>query len=157
MENIGWASLEVVPTLKGFEGKLSSETSPILGRAGTVGGTKFGDSAGRSMKSNFLTYAKSAALGAGVILGGVAAIGIKFGKDSLQGYEDHLRVVGVTKSTIKATGAAANVTAKQVGHLSDALEKKTGVDGDLIQSGANMLLTFKNVRNEAGKGNKIFD
>ena len=39
----------------------------------------------------------------------------------------------------------------------DALERKTGVDGDQIQSGENMLLTFTNVRNEVGKGNDIFN
>lgn len=157
MEDIGWASLQVIPSIKGFEGKLSSQTGPALDRAGTKGGLLFGNSAGKSMSKGFLTHAKAAALGAGALLGGAAAIGIKFGKDSLQGYEDHLRVVGITKSAIKATGGAANITAKQVGHLTDKLEAQTGVDGDLIQQGANMLLTFKNVRNETGKNNDIYN
>jgi hypothetical protein len=34
---------------------------------------------------------------------------------------------------------------------------KPAIDDDAIQSSENMMLTFKNVRNEAGKGNKIFD
>ena len=157
MQELGWASLEVIPTVKGFDSKLSSQTNPLLARAGTKGGLTFGNSAGKSMTHGFLTHAKAAAIGAGAILGGVAAIGIKFGKDSLQGYEDHLRVVGITKSAIKATGGAANITAKQVGNLTDSLERQTGVDGDLIQQGANMLLTFKNVRNDAGKNNDIFN
>ena len=37
------------------------------------------------------------------------------------------------------------------------LLKKSGVDDEVIKSGENMLLTFTNIRNEAGKGNKIFD
>jgi hypothetical protein len=34
--------------------------------------------------------------------------------------------------------------------------KKTGIDDEAIKSGENMLLTFTNVRNEAGKNNDIF-
>jgi hypothetical protein len=41
--------------------------------------------------------------------------------------------------------------------LASAIEVKTGIDDDAIKSGQAMLLTFTNVRNEAGKGNKIFD
>ena len=35
--------------------------------------------------------------------------------------------------------------------------KKTGVDDEAIPSGENLLLTFTNIRNEAGKGNDVFD
>jgi phage-related protein len=49
------------------------------------------------------------------------------------------------------------VTAKQVGNLASAISAKTGIDDETIQSGQNMLLTFKNLRNETGKGNDIFD
>ena len=33
----------------------------------------------------------------------------------------------------------------------------SGIDDEAIASGENLLLTFKNIRNEVGKGNKIFD
>lgn len=62
-----------------------------------------------------------------------------------------------TAATIKSTGGVANVTTRQVQDLSQALMEKAGVDDELIQSGANLLLTFKNVRNEVGKGNDIFN
>jgi hypothetical protein len=92
-----------------------------------------------------------------VAAGFFAASGAKtFLKDSVQGYRDHNRVLAITSQVIKTTGGAANISAKQVGHLTDAIEAKTGVDGDAIQSGANLLLTFTNVRNEAGKGNQVF-
>jgi acid phosphatase family membrane protein YuiD len=58
---------------------------------------------------------------------------------------------------LKSTGGAANVTAKQIGALATAISNKVGIDDEAIQSGANLLLTFKNVRNEAGKGNDIFN
>ena len=67
-------------------------------------------------------------------------------------------VVGkTTAQIIKATGGAAKVSAGQVGDLATALSNKTGVDDEAIQQGSNLLLTFKNVRNEAGRGAKIFD
>lgn len=34
---------------------------------------------------------------------------------------------------------------------------KSGVDDEAIQTGANLLLTFKQIRNEAGKGNDVFN
>src|SRR5690606_34628428 len=58
---------------------------------------------------------------------------------------------------IKSTGGAAKVSADQVGSLATAISNKSGMDDEAIQSGANLLLTFKNVRNEAGKGANIFD
>ena len=33
----------------------------------------------------------------------------------------------------------------------------SGIDDEAIKSGENMLLTFRDIRNETGKGNKIFD
>jgi hypothetical protein len=35
--------------------------------------------------------------------------------------------------------------------------RKTAVDDETIQSGANLLLTFKNIQNQAGENNDIFD
>jgi hypothetical protein len=48
-------------------------------------------------------------------------------------------------------------SAKQVGNLATAISNKVGIDDEAIQSGQNLLLTFKNIRNEAGKGNDIFN
>lgn len=62
-----------------------------------------------------------------------------------------------TEQAIKATGGAANVSAKEVSGLADALSKKTGIDDEAIQTGENLLLTFKGIRNETGKGNDIFN
>ena len=49
------------------------------------------------------------------------------------------------------------MTAGHVDTLATALMKKSGVDDEAIASGENLLLTFTNIRNEAGKGNDIFD
>ena len=61
-----------------------------------------------------------------------------------------------TQAILKATGGVANLTAKDVENLAQSQSKLTGVDDELIQAGENLLLTFKNVRNEVGAGNDIF-
>lgn len=92
-------------------------------------------------------------------LGGVAVFsGLAAGVKSAVGEFEEARKVGkLTESVIKSTGGAANVTAKQVGDLASSISKKAGVDDEAIQSGANLLLTFKNIRNETGKGRDIFN
>jgi len=62
-----------------------------------------------------------------------------------------------TEAAIRSTGGAAKVTTKQVSDLATAISNKTGKDDEAIQAGANMILTFKGIRNEAGKGNDIFN
>lgn len=66
------------------------------------------------------------------------------------------RIGRLTNQVIQSTGGAANVSADQVGNLVTAISNKTGVDDEAIQSGANLLLTFTNIKNAAGAGNDIF-
>src|SRR6266542_2279421 len=91
-----------------------------------------------------------------VALGSLAALGagaaFAFGK-----FEESQKVANQTGAVLKSTGGAAHVTAKQVSGLADAISQKSGIDDEAIQSGENMLLTFKNIRNEAGRGNDIFN
>jgi hypothetical protein len=88
---------------------------------------------------------------------GFAAIGVgRFIRDSIEGLREHNKVVRQTEAVVKSTGGAAGLSVKQITRLSEALERKTAVDADVIQSGANMLATFTNVKDEAGRGNKIF-
>jgi hypothetical protein len=71
--------------------------------------------------------------------------------------EESRKIGRLTEQVIKSTGKAAKISAKQVGALATAISNKTGVDDEAIQSGANLLLTFTGIRNEVGKGNRIFD
>jgi hypothetical protein len=72
-------------------------------------------------------------------------------------FTEATRVTAQTNAALKSTGGVANVTARQVQKLSGSLSRMSGIDDELVQQGENLLLTFKNVRNEVGKGNKIFD
>jgi hypothetical protein len=105
------------------------------------------------LKQGIGTFAKVAAVG----LAGVGVAAVAFGSDFVRAAEDAQRVTKQTEAVLKSTGGAANVTAKEVENLAEKLSLKAGVDDELIQSGANVLLTFTKVRNEVGKGNDVFD
>jgi len=67
------------------------------------------------------------------------------------------KVTAQTNAIIKATGGSARISAKGVGELSDKLSMQIGIDDELIQKSANLLLTFKQVQNVLGEGNDIFN
>ncbi len=94
-------------------------------------------------------------LGGAVVAGAVAAAyGIKKSVDEAR---EANKVGAQTGAVIKSTGGAAKVTEKQVASLAGAVSLKAGIDDEAVQSGANLLLTFTNIRNEAGKGNDVFN
>ena len=89
---------------------------------------------------------------------GAAARGVtSFMRGAIGEAEEAAQMGRVTAALIKSTAGAANVTGKQVGALTQHLSNLSGVDDEVIQAGTNVMLTFRNVRNEVGKGNKIFD
>ena len=98
------------------------------------------------------TLASFAKVAAGVAVA-AGAIGYKLASAA---YESQ-KVMAQTEAIIKATGGAAGVTAKQVSNLSEKLAMQIGVDDELIQKSANLLLTFKQVQNQVGLNNNIFD
>jgi hypothetical protein len=100
--------------------------------------------------SNGLANVAKATAGFGLMAG---AIGYKLVSAA---YESK-KVMAQTDAIIKATGGAAGVTAEQVSKLSNKLSMQIGVDDELIQKTANLLLTFKQVHNQVGAGNQIFD
>jgi hypothetical protein len=71
--------------------------------------------------------------------------------------QESARVTAKTNAVLKSTGGIANVTARDIDSLANALLRKTGVDDEAIRSGQNVLLTFTRVRNEVGAGNDVFD
>lgn len=91
-------------------------------------------------------------LGAGIAL----AVG-SIAKAGFAELSDAQKKTAQTVAVIKSTGSAANVSAAQVQNLASAISRKTGIDDQAIQAGQNMLLTFTNIRNEAGRGNDIFN
>src|SRR6266498_2076800 len=72
-------------------------------------------------------------------------------------FQEARKVGAQTSAVLKSTGGVAHVSAKQITDLAGSISKKVGIDDEAIQSGENLLLTFKNVRNETGRGRDIFN
>jgi hypothetical protein len=99
--------------------------------------------------------------GLGRLVGAFAGLGIiykttQFLSDSVDQAREANKVGAQTQAVLKSTRGAANLSADAIGNLANKLSLKIGVDDEAIQSGENLLLTFRNVRNEVGKGNDIF-
>lgn len=88
---------------------------------------------------------------------GAAAQIAGFFRDANAEARESQKVNALTESIIKSTGGAAKITAGQIGELATSISNKTGIDDEAIQSSANLLLTFKNVKNELGAGNDVFN
>jgi hypothetical protein len=76
---------------------------------------------------------------------------------SIDEFTQQAEVAAQTTAAIKSTGAAANVTAKQVDQLATSISNYSGIDDEAVQAGENMLLTFTRVQNRVGAGNDIFN
>lgn len=63
------------------------------------------------------------------------------------------RVEGV----IASTGGTAGVTAEHIKDLAESLQQTTTFADQATEAAAAVVLSFTNIRNEAGKGNDIFD
>jgi hypothetical protein len=109
--------------------------------------------------TSFAGLAKGA-LGLGAALGvgfaGVQAVA-DFMRDSFAEAQESIKATAATAQIIQSTGGAAKVTAQQVGDLANRISELIGVDDELIQSSANLILTFKNVKNEGIGLNAVFD
>ena len=104
------------------------------------------------VRGNFQNLGRNAAI-AGV---GIGAVALGLSK-SVQAAAEAQRIMAQTESVLRSTGTTANGTAQEIANLSETLSRQTAVDDELIQSGANLLLTFKNIQNQAGENNDIFD
>jgi hypothetical protein len=143
MASLASAFVAIRPSFTGFSTELSgglNKAAPVAAKAGDKHGKLFGTG-----------FARAAAAGV-ALLGGTQIF-----RTLISAAEESAKVSALTAAAIKSTGSAAHVTAGQVAGLANALMAKTGVDDEAIKSGQNMLLTFTRIRDEAGKGNKIFD
>lgn len=144
MANVGYATLQVVPSLKGFSSKLRLG----MGGALTSEGKRAGEETGRSFASSFAKVAAGAAVAAGAI---------RLGKGFVDAAIESQKVGRQTEAVLKSMGNQAGLTADDIGKLATQQSLLSGVDDEVIQSAQNVLLTFGKVRNEVGKGNDIFN
>lgn len=70
---------------------------------------------------------------------------------------ESMKVNAQTVAGLKSTGGAANVTLAQIQGLATGVQNYSGIGDEAVQTGENMLLTFTNIQNQAGKNNDIFN
>lgn len=92
------------------------------------------------------------------LIGGAAVGGAAIAFKTMYDEQSEAQQVSAQLAAVlRSTGGAANVTADDVDKLSNSIAEKAALDDETVTSGAALLLTFKNIRNEAGEGNNIFD
>lgn len=141
-----------------LNGKLRDERGKFV-KAGEEIGEDLGTGIARTADDKLTSGLKSTVLKIGAIVGAgflFHALGSAIREVSDE-YAASAKVGRLTEAVITSTGGAANITAKEIGALSEALAAKTGIDDEIIQNGANVLATFTSVRNEVGAGNDIFN
>jgi phage-related protein len=140
---------------------MQSELAGDIGQAASAGGKQYGDKFTQTAQGGLASKAKGLFAGfakAGIV--GVAGAAVGIGKllvSSVGEAREAQQVGARTANVIKSMGNASKISADQVGDLATSLSNKAGIDDEAIQSGENLLLTFGNIRNEAGKGNDIFN
>lgn len=113
---------------------------------------KIGKSSG-TLEDKFKKLGKGLAIGMGAAAAGVAVLG----KGAIDAAVDAQKVQKGVEASIKSSGGAANVTAKEIDKFASAMQFKTGIDDEAIKTSQTLLLGFRGVKNESGKGNKIFN
>jgi hypothetical protein len=136
---IAEAYVQLVPTATGFKEAISKEIDGPLNDTAKNATEKF-----RNMGGVLAAGLATAAIGAWA----------KTSIDALQRIET---INAQTSSALESTGAQAWISASQVEELAGSLERLTSTEAESIQEGANLLLTFKNIQNQAGEGNDIFN
>jgi hypothetical protein len=104
-----------------------------------------------NLKSSINSLGKNFAV-AGVAIAAAGSVIVK----SAQSLARIETINAQTAAAIESMGNVSGISAKEIENLAGKLEGLTATEAETIQQGANLLLTFKNIKNEAGAGNDIF-
>jgi hypothetical protein len=154
MSNVGTSYIEIRAKLDRFERDLKDAESTAL-KGGTALGSNI-DSGLKSKLSGLSDFGKR--LGKGLaIAGGAALAGLAVaGKAAFDAAQEAAQIGAQTEAVLKSTGGAANLTAREIERLAGRISAYSAVEDDAIQSGANLLLTFTNIKDAAGANNDVF-
>lgn len=159
VENLGAAAAKTTPRMRelGDATRRPREATDELDRAvrnaeRSTGRYARGLIAATAASSGFF---RAVSFASGAFLVG-AAVGATIGA-AVTEFTEMTRVGAQTAAVLRATGEAANVTAQQMDALATAQLRLTGTDDELIKQAGNVLFTFRNIRNETGRGNDVFN
>jgi hypothetical protein len=126
--------LDVHPNLSSFNKELAGRLGGLRGAAEGIL-RPFGVSIGTAVTA-----------GAGIAIA-------KFVGSSVQAFSHAEQIAAQTAAVIESTGGAANVSAEQVDEYAVALADLVGADDEATQASLNLLLTFRQIRDEEGPAN----
>jgi hypothetical protein len=141
-------SVEITGDARSLERAFAKSSRAAKGFQGDI------DKTGRRGRSVFGGLTKGIGLAAGAIGTAGLVTAVRAGVDEMLEAD---RVNAQFRAGIESTGGAANVSTKQIDALSESILTKTGIDDEATKAAGAWLLTFTKIRNEQGKGNKIFD
>lgn len=156
-ENVGYATLNIIPTAKGFGKTLSSEINPALGASGKSGGSKLGSTLAKVAAPLFAlagtaamgAFVKSAVSKAGDLEQSVGAIETVFkgsSKQMLQWSSDAATSAGLSANEYNELGTLIGSQLKNAGTAMEDLAPKTN---SLITLGADLSSMFGGTSREA--------
>jgi phage-related protein len=142
VSNVGYATLQIIPSAKDFASKLGGEVDGPIGGKGKAAGAALGGGI-------FAAASKFAAPLAGVFaIGGL--ISTAYGE-----LADAERLNAQLAAGIASTGNAANVSVQGMNDLASSIQLMSGQTDDSISEAQALLLTFTNIKNVGA--DKIFD
>lgn len=145
---IGKAFIEVAADGRRFASTASDEIRP-----GYAAIDRDTNSLGSRIGSRLGSVFKTVGIGASVAIG-AALVGVfKTGLGELQDYEAGRAQL---EAGLKSTGNTAGITVNQMESLASSIQNYSGQTDDSIVKTESLLLTFKNIKNQAGQNNDIF-
>jgi len=145
--NLGFATVSVIPSFRGGVGALNNQLGGPMAAVGAAQGQRLGGSMLGALRSS---------LGPLAALAGAAGL-TAFVSTSVRSLQRIERINAQTEVAIRSTGGAAGVTAGHIEDLAGAMENLTASEAESIQQGANLLLTYTNIRNGTGENQQVFD
>ena len=170
MTSVGWATLDVIPSVKGLARELDRQTSGDLATAGKRGGKRFGDAAGKEAATGFKARFQNGVRDLNPLGGIAVGAGIALGfKDIYQRASDAEQSIGGVQSVFKqyadsvvrdseraeqALGLSATAYQELV-TVTGALLKNKGIEDfagqakELLEIGADLAATYGGSTKEA--------
>lgn len=157
MPPLAEAFVRIRPATQGFEAEARRDVGKAgagIAREGAKHGKAFGST---FVKSSVGPFRSLVGVVGGPLVGAFAAVaGVKAFAGFVGDARESIKVGKLTAQVIKTTGGAAKISADQVGALATAISNKTGVDDEAVQTGANLILTFKSIKREGSGLNDVF-
>jgi hypothetical protein len=149
--------------VRGESRRVGLHAADELGRSGTSGGKQAGDHFVSSLRTS-VSAGPLRAVGAHIgtsLLAGFTAVGVAagIGKVLTTGFgevSDYQKGLAQLQAGLKSTGGVAGITAGHMEDLASKIQSYSGQTDDSIVATEQLLLTFTNIRDVAGKNNDVF-